>query len=145
MAEPARVSSGTGRLWGMDSEVGEPGTSSFPDGNLEAGPVQPDDDVRNELQAYLVADSSRVGEMYRLLDEGLAADTITERLEGGAAGAWQYRRMVRALLDGNLPTAPTVALAAARRYRTVLKTPGLSAATRCVPPGEPGRTRAARQ
>ena len=114
----------------MDSEVGEPGTSSLPDGNLEAGPVRPNDDVRNELQAYLVADSSRVGEMYRLLEEGLAADTITERLEGGAAGAWQYRRMVRALLDGNLPTAPTVALAAARRYRTVLKTPGLSAATR---------------
>src|SRR5580700_905310 len=114
----------------MDSEVGEPDTSSFPDGNLEAGPVQPNDDVRNELQAYLVADSSRVGEMYRLLEEGLAADTIAERLEGGAAGAWQYRRMVRALLDGNLPTAPTVALAAARRYRTVLKTPGLSAATR---------------
>ena len=109
----------------MDSEVGDPGTSSFPDGNLEAGPVQPDDDVRKELQAYLVADSSRVGEMYRLLEEGLAADTITERLEGGATGAWQYRRMVRALLDGNLPTAPTVALAAARRYRTVLKTPGL--------------------
>lgn len=116
----------------MDSQVGVPDASSFPDGSLEAGPVQPDDDVRNELQAYLVADSSRsrVGEMYRLLEEGLAADSITERLEGGAAGAWQYRRMVRALLDGNLPTAPTVALAAARRYRTVLKTPGLSAATR---------------
>ena len=38
--------------------------------------------------------------------------------------------MVRALLDGNLPTAPTIALAAARRYRTVLKTPALSAAAR---------------
>jgi T5orf172 domain len=38
--------------------------------------------------------------------------------------------MVRALLDGNLLSAPTVALAAARRYRTVLKSPGLSAAAR---------------
>ena len=38
--------------------------------------------------------------------------------------------MVRALLDGNLPGAPTVALAAARRYRTVMKAPGLSAAAR---------------
>jgi hypothetical protein len=38
--------------------------------------------------------------------------------------------MVRALLNGNLPTAPTVALAAARRYRTVLKAPTLSAAAR---------------
>jgi hypothetical protein len=26
--------------------------------------------------------------MYRLLEEGLAADAIAERLEGGAAGAW---------------------------------------------------------
>jgi hypothetical protein len=111
----------TGRLWSMDYEVGESNTPSFPHGNLEAGPVQPSDDVRNELQAYLAADSSRVGEIYRLVEEGLAADTIAERLEGGAAGAWQYRRMVRALLDGNLPTAPTVALAAARRYRTALK------------------------
>ena len=38
--------------------------------------------------------------------------------------------MVSAVLDGNLPTAPTVALAAARRYRTVLKAPTLSAAAR---------------
>jgi hypothetical protein len=71
-----------------------------------------------------------VGEMYRLLGEGLAADVIAERLEGGAAGAWRYRRMVSAVLDGNLPIAPTVALAAARRYRTVLKAPALSAAAR---------------
>jgi hypothetical protein len=68
--------------------------------------------------------------VYRLLEEGLGGDTIAERLEGGAAGAWQYRRMVRALLDGSLPTAPTIALAAARRYRTVLKTPTLSTAAR---------------
>ncbi len=111
----------------MDNEADG---SSFPDKPLETGPVQPGDDVRKELQGYLAADSSRVGEMYRLLEEGLTPDTIAERLEGGAAGAWQYRRMVRALLDGNLPTAPTVALAAARRYRTVLKTPALSAAAR---------------
>ena len=38
--------------------------------------------------------------------------------------------MVRAPLDGSLPTAPTIALATARRYRTVLKTPTLSAAIR---------------
>jgi T5orf172 domain len=114
----------------MDYEAGAADASSLPDGNLEVGPVQPSEVVRQELQAYLAADSSRIGEVYRLLEEGLAGDAIAERLEGGAAGAWQYRRMVRAVLDGNLPTAPTVALAAARRYRTLLKTPGLSAATR---------------
>jgi hypothetical protein len=114
----------------MDDEADAASASSFPERTLEPGPVQPSDDVKKELQAYLAADSSRVGEVYRLLEEGLAADAIAERLEGGAAGAWQYRRMVRALLDGNLPTAPTVAMAAARRYRTVLKAPTLSAAAR---------------
>jgi T5orf172 domain len=114
----------------VDDEA-EATDASLPAGQtLEPGPIQPSDEVRKELESYLAADPSRVGEMYRLLDEGVAADVIAERLEGGAAGAWQYRRMVRALLDGNLPTAPTVALAAARRYRTVLKTPTLSAAAR---------------
>ena len=121
---------GTGRLRPVNIEADPADASSFPDRTPEPGPVQPSDDVRKELQAYLAADSSRVGEVYRLLEEGLAADAIAERLEGGAAGAWQYRRMVRALLDGNLPAAPTVALAAARRYRTVLKAPALSAAAR---------------
>lgn len=114
----------------MDYEAGATDALSSPDGNPQTGPVQPSDAVRKELQASLAADSSRVGEMYRLLEEGLAPDAIAERLEGGAAGAWQYRRMVLALLDGNLPGAPTIALAAARRYRTVLKSPGLSPATR---------------
>jgi hypothetical protein len=92
--------------------------------------VTPSGDVRTEFRGYLEADSSRVGEVYRLLEEGLGADAIAEPLEGGAAGTWQYRRMVRALLDGSLPTAPTIALAAARRYRIVLKTPTLSTAAR---------------
>ena len=67
--------------------------------------MQPSGEVRNELRSYLAIDSSRVGEVYRLLEEELAPDAIAERLEGGAAGAWQYRRMVRALLDGNLPSS----------------------------------------
>jgi hypothetical protein len=119
-----------GRLRHVDHEAGTADASSVPDRNPESGPVQPGDAVRTELQAYLEADSSRVGEVYRLLEEGLAQDAVAERLGGGAGGAWQYRRMVKALLDGNLPSAPTVALAAARRYRTVLKSPGLSAAAR---------------
>jgi DNA-binding CsgD family transcriptional regulator len=114
----------------MDIEADAGDASSLPEESSESGPVQPSDEVRQELQGYLAADSSRVGEVYRLLEEGLAPDAIAERLEGGAAGAWQYRRMVRALLDGNLPTAPTIALAAARRYRTILKTPTLSATAR---------------
>lgn len=121
------MTTGTGRLRHMTNDAD---ATSSPATTLDPGPVQPSDEVRTELQGYLAADPSRVGEMYRLLEEGLAADAIAERLEGGAAGAWQYQRMVRALLDGNLPTAPTVALAAARRYRTVFRAPTLSAAAR---------------
>jgi hypothetical protein len=124
--EPSTCACGDGQTGQVDYVADATHEASFPGRNPEPGPVQPSDEVRKELQAYLAADSSRVGEVYRLLEEGLAADAIAERLEGGAAGAWQYRRMVRALLDGNLPTAPTIALAAARRYRTALKASALS-------------------
>ena len=114
----------------MYNEADATDAPALPPESAEEGPVQPSEEVRNELRGYLAADSSRVGQVHRLIEEGLAPDAIAERLDGGSAGAWQYRRMVRALLDGNLPTAPTIALAAARRYRTMLKTPALSAAAR---------------
>ena len=113
----------------MDHEADGRNSSLLPDEFPEPGPIEPSADVRQELQGYLAADPSQVGDAYRLM-EGLASDAIGERLEGSAAGAWYPRRMVRAILEGNLPGAPTVALAAARRYRTILKTPTLSAAAR---------------
>jgi hypothetical protein len=124
-AKPRHVITVKPRLGRVDDEAVATYATSFPERHLEPGAVTPSDDVRTELRGYLEADSSRVGEVYRLLEGGLGADEIAERLEGGAAGAWQYRRMVRALLDGSLPSVPTIALAAARRYRTVLKTPTL--------------------
>jgi hypothetical protein len=114
-AKPRRVITLKAQTWRVEDEAVATDATSFPERRLEPGVVTPSDDVRTELRGYLEADSSRVGEVYRLLEEGLGADAIAERLEGGAAGAWQYRRMVRVLLDGSLPTAPTIALAAARR------------------------------
>lgn len=102
--------------------------SASPEAIPEAGPVQPSDEVRKELRAYLATDSSRVGEAYRLLAEGILAGLLPEHPDKGTGVTWQTWRLLRALLDGNLPVAPTVALAAARRYRAVLKAPGLSAA-----------------
>jgi hypothetical protein len=92
-----------------------------------ADPVQPSDEVRKELREYLEADSTRIGEMYRLTEEGLDSSAIAEQLGKGAGGQWKYARMVRALLDGDLPTAPTIA-----RYP-------------CLPPDEPGRAQSARR
>ena len=45
---------------------------------------------------------------------------------------WNYDKLARALTEGDLPTAPTVALAAARKFRSVLKAARLSPAARSV-------------
>jgi hypothetical protein len=121
---------GSGETGHVHDEADATDTSALTEQTMDSGAIAPSSEVRAELQAHLDADPSRVGEVYWLLGEGIHAEAISERLEGGAACAWQYRRMVRALLDGSLPTAPTVALAAARRYRTVLKAHGLSDAAR---------------
>jgi hypothetical protein len=43
---------------------------------------------------------------------------------------WNYDRLARALVEADLPTAPTVALAAARKFRSILRSPRLSPAAR---------------
>ena len=80
---------------------------------LDVGPVQPTDDVRAELAVLLEADESRLGEVYRGLRRGLDAGTIADELGVATSNfVWNYERLVRALLDGDLPKAPTVALGA---------------------------------
>jgi hypothetical protein len=122
-----RLRGGTGRLSAVDSETrmpsgGTPGGPPAVAEPLEAGPVQPGDEVRNELRALLAADETRLGQVYRCLEEGLDAGAIAEKFGVSYPSfAWNYNRLIKALLDGNLPTAPTVALAAARKFRTILK------------------------
>jgi hypothetical protein len=78
-----------------------------------------------------MTDESRLGQIYRCLEEGLDAEAIAEKFEVGYPSfVWNYRRLIRALVDGDLPTAPTVALAAARKFRSILKSASLSPATR---------------
>jgi hypothetical protein len=98
---------------------------------LEEGPVRPDDEVRDELAALLEEDQSRLGQVYRALQRGLDAGAIAAELEIGTSSfVWNYERIIKAVLDGNLPVAPTVALGAARRYRSILKSVVLSYAAR---------------
>ena len=62
---------------------------------------------------------------------GLDAGAIAAELEIGTSSfVWNYERIIKAVLDGNLPTAPTVALSAARRYRSILKSAVISRAAR---------------
>ncbi len=87
--------------------------------------------MREEIEAYLEEDSSRLGEVYRGLKRGLTADEIAAELGVSTANfVWNYSRLIGALVDGDLPTAPTVALGAARKFRALLKLSRWSQATR---------------
>jgi T5orf172 domain len=95
------------------------------------GSAVPTGEVRSELRVLLAADESRLGQVYRLLEQGLGADAVAEQLGVGTSSfVWNYGRTIRALLDNDLPVAPTVALAAARTFRSFLRTASLSAPTR---------------
>jgi hypothetical protein len=133
----SRAGRGPGRLFAVDGETPTTGAGTPADlpvgpGLPDVGPLQPSAEVRTELRALLAADESRLGQVYRCLEEGLDADAIASKFEVGYSSnfGWNYRRLIRALIDADLPTAPTVALAAARRFRSILKDTNLSAATR---------------
>ncbi len=111
---------GTGRLTATGNETAIPddvaaAACRLTTGAWKAGPVQPGDEVRDELRAFLMADESRLGQVYRRREQGLDADVIAGKFEAGHPSfARNYRPLIRALVDGDLPSAPAVALAAAR-------------------------------
>jgi hypothetical protein len=83
--------------------------------------AEPDPD-RKELKEYLERDETRLGDVYRGLERGLDADQIAEELGVSTSNfVWNISRIIKALLDRDLPDAPTVALEVARRYRTLLR------------------------
>lgn len=85
-------------------------------------PPDPIDTVVEELAAFLATDDTRLGDAYRWNREGLPPDEMAERAETKTSNfVWGNQRMLRALLERDLPTAPTVARRAARKYRSLLK------------------------
>jgi hypothetical protein len=104
-----------------------------PDLEPQVGPVKPSAEVRAELAQLLERDESRTGEVYRLVAKGLDAESVAKALGVDSSSfVWGYTRRARALLDGDLPRAPSVAQAVGRKFRTVLRTPGLSDGARLV-------------
>jgi hypothetical protein len=78
--------------------------------------------VRADLVSFLEQDLSRLGEVYRGLERGLSAEQIAAELHVSTSNfVWNYGRILAALLEGDLPTATTVALAAARKVRALLR------------------------
>ncbi|KHJ74168.1 GIY-YIG nuclease family protein [Rhodococcus sp. Chr-9] len=91
-------------------------------GPVRSGPVRPSAEVRAELVAFLERDPKLLGVVYRLLQADRSADEIASKLEVSTSTfVWMHERQIRSLLDGDLPTAPTVALQVARKFRSVLK------------------------
>ena len=88
-------------------------------------------EVRAELEAILASDKSLLGEVYRRTRDGQTPDDI-RKIRGASRPnfVWNYLRTIRALLDQDLPTTPTVARGAATIFRSFLSQHDMSAATR---------------
>jgi hypothetical protein len=95
------------------------------------GPVRPTGDVTEELTELVEADETRLGEVYRGLHRNMTADQIAADLGVATSNfVWNYSQTLKALLEGDLPVKPTVALATARKFRALLRRHRLSFATR---------------
>ncbi len=84
--------------------------------NEEAG-------IRAEIEEALESDTSVLGEVYRGVRNGLSDEEL--RVQRGAENpnfVWNYKRTIRALVEGDLPSAPSVASQTAARLRKLLKT-----------------------
>jgi hypothetical protein len=104
-----------------------------PTGSEFTEPSNPDQAVRDEVASLLEVDDGLLGEVYRNVKAGMTDDAIREaRGAAGVAFVWHYKRIIRALLDGDLPTAPSVAAKNASFFRRLLKNVDLSPATRQV-------------
>lgn len=117
---PVRASGSLG-TYGLVRATGSQwvGEQSVPDGE---GSVEPSHPERREIEEFLSADPSRLGDVYRGLARGLDAEELAAELEVASSNfVWNYSPILSSLLDRDLPTAPTVAIQVARKYRSLLK------------------------
>lgn len=89
--------------------------------------------VRAEIARALESDSSVLGEVYRGSLEGMTDEQLREQRGVEYPNfVWNYKRTITALLEGDLPSAPSVASQTAGRFRKLLKTVAFSPAARQV-------------
>ena len=82
---------------------------------------------RAEVEEILRADQTLLGRVYHYDLQGLNPAQIAEA-EGNATVGFvdSYRTQIKALLDGDVPSSPNIALQSARRIRKWLRTESLS-------------------
>lgn len=83
--------------------------------------------VREELESVLQSETNLLGDIYRRRRAGETPEQI--QVARGASlpnFVWSYARILKALLEGDLPTAPSVALQVARALRGFLNRNELS-------------------
>jgi hypothetical protein len=84
-------------------------------------------DRRAEVERILAEDATVLGRVWAYDEEGLSAQEMAERENTTGAGfVSNYRSLIRALRDDDVPTSPTLSLQAARRVRSWLKKVDLS-------------------
>jgi hypothetical protein len=93
----------------------------------------PDETIREELRVALSNNEGQLGKVFALLEDGKT--TNRELVEGGAAAnegaVGNLRRVIRTVLEGNPPKAPSRALIARRSIGGILRdNPDLSSAAR---------------
>ena len=77
--------------------------------------------IRDEIEQVLLSEDSRIADIWRRKQAGQTDDEI--RIAFGNEYPnfiWNYTRTVKALLDGSLPTATSVARTTARTFRRML-------------------------
>lgn len=101
-----------------------------PEGEFPFGPIVPSPSARQEIEVALRADESALGEVFRKLESGSTLAQVRAEL---GDFAWNYNRGMKAMLDGDLPTAPAVIRSSCRPFRRILRdTPTLSPETERV-------------
>ena len=94
-------------------------------------PDKPSEEVAEDLRLMLEEDESRLGEVYRLLADGLSAQDIAAELGVSTHNfVSNYSSMIDALLEGNFPKGPSLLSQTAAKIRSILKNDDLSDDTR---------------
>lgn len=95
------------------------GPDAFAQSEGHDGLVEP---ARLELEGFLETDHSRLGDVYRWRKQGLTPEAMAEEADTKHTSfVWNYVQILNALLDGEMPSAPSVARSVARKYRALLK------------------------